>query len=496
MNVRSKTMKAGILALLLLAAAGMAWAQAPMPVMPGMIDGLEAPVDSVTGEKVFLLTAKTGYISTPEGNSVFVWGYALSDTDPLIQGPVQYPGPTLLVNQGDVVKVVLTNELPVPISMVFPGQSSVTAAQVSAPSQAGPLALEARPLEVIFNNVVPAGKVSYTFTASEPGTYLYHSGTRPDLQVDMGLFGAIVVRPALFDVATDANRRAYGHPDSWYDEEYLFLLSEIDPKIHKEVQYGGWNLVDTTTFFPTYWFINGRAAPDTMLEPYVSWLPTQPYNCMPMMEPGDRLLMRVIDAGRDLHPFHQHGNHAQVIARDARVLDLDALAPIDLSYEVFTFQAVPGQTMDGIFTWTGEGIGWDVYGHTPILDPVTGLPVIDPLTGLPMLPPLEPWESVADHGKPFPVLLPELQDLTFGGFWSGSPFLGSLAALPPGEGGMNPLGGFVYMWHSHTEKEMVNNDIFPGGMMTMLVVAPPGALMGGTAVMNIPQGGVQLQGGQ
>ena len=30
------------------------------------------------------------------------------------------------------------------------------------------------------------------------------------------------------------------------------------------------------------------------------------------------------------------------------------------------------------------------------------------------------------------------------------------------------------MWHSHTEKEMVNNDIFPGGMMTMLVVAPPG----------------------
>ena len=24
------------------------------------------------------------------------------------------------------------------------------------------------------------------------------------------------------------------------------------------------------------------------------------------------------------------------------------------------------------------------------------------------------------------------------------------------------------MWHSHTEKEMTNNDIFPGGMMTML----------------------------
>jgi hypothetical protein len=26
------------------------------------------------------------------------------------------------------------------------------------------------------------------------------------------------------------------------------------------------------------------------------------------------------------------------------------------------------------------------------------------------------------------------------------------------------------MWHSHSEREIVNNDIFPGGMMTMLVI--------------------------
>jgi hypothetical protein len=82
-------------------------------------------------------------------------------------------------------------------------------------------------------------------------------------------------------------------------------------------------------------------------------------------------------------------------------------------------------------------------------------------------------EYAPDHGRPFPVTLPELQDLTFGGFWSGSPFLGTMGALPPGEGGLNPWAGYVFMWHSHTEKEMTNNDIFPGGMMTMLVVMPP-----------------------
>ena len=42
--------------------------------------------------------------------------------------------------------------------------------------------------------------------------------------------------------------------------------------------------------------------------------------------------------------------------------------------------------------------------------------------------------------------------------------------MPPGEGGLNPNGGFSYMWHSHTEKELTNYDIFPGGMLTMLII--------------------------
>ena len=61
--------------------------------------------------------------------------------------------------------------------------------------------------------------------------------------------------------------------------------------------------------------------------------------------------------------------------------------------------------------------------------------------------------------------LPGVQELTLGGWWSGSPFLGDTGDLPPGEGGLNPNGGFSFMWHSHTEKELTNYDIFPGGML-------------------------------
>ncbi len=37
--------------------------------------------------------------------------------------------------------------------------------------------------------------MTYTFTAAEPGTYIYESGTDPAKQVQMGLYGALVVRP-------------------------------------------------------------------------------------------------------------------------------------------------------------------------------------------------------------------------------------------------------------------------------------------------------------
>ena len=72
------------------------------------------------------------------------------------------------------------------------------------------------------------------------------------------------------------------------------------------------------------------------------------------------------------------------------------------------------------------------------------------------------------------VSLPGLQDLTFGGWYSGSPFLGHFGQLPPGEGGLNLNGGLFFMWHSHNEKELTNFDIFPGGMLSFVVIEPPG----------------------
>ena len=408
-------------------------------------------VDGITGP-AFSLVAKEGRVSTAEGGSVYAWLLA----NGAVNGGGQYPAPTLIVNQNDLVTINLANNLPVPVSLVFPGQGKVTATGGAA----GLLTREAPAMVA----GVP-GTVSYSFTASQPGTYLYNSGTRQDLQVEMGLIGAIIVRPTGFNKGVKTSWKAYATADTKFDQEFLFLLSDMDPDIHDEVQSqrlaytGNGNpvfnpAVDTTAHNANYWFINGRTSPDTMMVPFSKYLPAQPYDGSPMLHPGQILLMRVVGAGRDAHPFHHHANFARNFARNGRLLQSSpASTNADLAYLTFTIPTYPGETTDATFTWTGKGLGWDMYGHS----------TNDALRA---------YEDPADHGKPFPVMLPNEADMDFGPWYGGSPFLGTAASLPPNLGGFDPTGAFIYMWHSHNEREIVNNNVFPGGMLTMLLVVP------------------------
>jgi len=418
-----------------------------------------AEIPGISGP-AFSLTAKADRISTPDGNSIYFWGFAADG------GRAQYPGPSLLINEGELVTISVTNALPASfgqrVSLALTGQTGVTATCTVAPCVQGAIAMEAG----------VGGTVTYTFTASRAGTFLYNSASRPDLQVEMGLTGAMIVRPAGFAAMTP--KQAYTAAGSAYDQEYLFFLSDMDSTLHDIVETQGVEAADQSgrlaNFWSNYWFINGRNAPDTMADAGITRLPTQPYNSLPRTHPGDRLLMRVVGAGHQMHPFHHHGNHARVIAVDGALLETSPGA-LDLSHEVFTITSMPGQTVDAIFRWTGKDIGWDVYGDPtdPLYAHSCGTTGVDG-EGLDLV----TREYCGDHGKPIPVTLPDNFSLTFGGFWSGSPFLGSLSLLPPGQGGLNPNAGFTYMWHSHNEKEITNFDVFPGGMMTMLIVEPMG----------------------
>jgi FtsP/CotA-like multicopper oxidase with cupredoxin domain len=508
----------------------------------------------------FNLIAQPAFINQPDGNQVYTWGYGcvsgatFAGTTAMANQncpTMQIPGPTLVVTEGQSVTVTLTNALPTAAgntSILFPG-FTVTASGGAT----GLMTQEA----------LPGGTVTYTFTAGSPGTRAYYSGTQGDLQVEMGLYGVIIVLPKSVPTACTSglhannvaaqgstslahpgvaendfrlSQAAFDHVGTCYDREYLFQFAEMDPVIHKAAQVQATALagctagamgcslqIPTEPYHPAYFLVNGRSMPDDMDGNYAGEYPHQPYNGNPHMHPGEQVLLRIVGQGRWQHPFHEHGNHVRILARDGNLI----LSPNNVAYTdpiigsigtaaglagplLFTTTTTPGMAMDGIFYFTGRGLNWDMYGHhgaLPAADPSNpNSPVYtttanDELscvpdangynTGSPLA--INYYEWCQDHNKPLqafpfgdvasggPATLPDPNIFTNGAWYSGSPYLGPDATIratgpnsnfQPASTQANPGNerGWAFMWHSHNEREITTNNVFPGGMLMMMLV--------------------------
>ncbi len=409
----------------------------------------------------FNLYAAPFNINLPEGTSLYMWGYGdlnagAASTHPEGAGYMlpQYPGPTLVVTEGQLVTINLTNYgVTDPVSMVVPGH------KVTASGGA---------MGLVTKHATLNGTVQYSFTAGNPGTYVYHSldGPNPGLHAEMGLLGALVVRPADFDA--DTNRTAFGSGSGTdYEQEYLYLLTEADPEVHAQMERGHYGHFTNHERAAKIYFINGRVYPDLVQGDYNPLFPHQPYQSLSLSHPRDRVLVRTANAGHDSHPFHYHGENLRFIGRDGQMLSSDGVFA-DLGRSDNTINSAPKQTVDAIWTWSGKDLGWDIYGTTDG-HTCTGNAISDGTSA-----DFDPvsQEYCPDHDKELPVDLPGVRELTLGGFWSGSPYMGDTGDLPPGEGGLNPAGGYFFVWHSHAEKELTTFDIFPGGSLSAMVVLP------------------------
>jgi len=482
----------------------------------------------------FDLTAAAAYTTQPDGASIYTWGYGCNTAPDGSQfvpstittgfcpaGSMQLPGPTLIVHKGDTVTVTLHNNLPKVAgntSILFPGFTML-------PGGGGVPGL-------LTQEATNGGTVTYSFVADTEGTHSYYSGSQSDIQVEMGLYGALIVLPtnipdACVNGARATNnlaaRGAHGQDEfrlaaaafgnnaqSCYDREYLFQFSELDAAIHKQVeaqaalacnQATGCLNVQTEPYHPEYFMINGRSMPDDMDPNYASQYPHQPYNGNPHMHPGEITLVRIIGQGRMEHPFHEHANHVRVLARDG-----NQLGKLDVNSNVttldgpllFTTTTTPGMTLDGLFEFTGKNLAWDMYAHhkadanNAAVDPAC-TPDANGFHNVPA--DANYYEWCGDHDRaleshPFgnvgsggPITLPDPNILANGAWYGGSPYLGPEATgravgptpIPPSGTVANDPGGeagFAYMWHSHNEREITTNNIFPGGMMMMMLVDP------------------------
>jgi FtsP/CotA-like multicopper oxidase with cupredoxin domain len=370
----------------------------------------------------FSLTSETGYIMMPDMTTMFMWSFSQAG------GGFQHPGPVLCVNEGDTVTVIFQNNLDVPVSIMFPGQENVLANGVPAqPEFSGGL------LTSMTTSAAPGSSVTYSFVANKPGTYIYESGTDTKKQVAMGLFGALIVRPAL-----GANY-VYNRADSQFtpSEEFLALLSEIDPYLHQAMENGlNFNM---NNYRARYWMINGRGFPDSVADNDAPWLPGQPYGALARIYPYDATdhpypaLERFINVGTEDYPFHPHGQNGVVVGRDGNPLENSG--GDDTSYEKFAVNIGPGQTWDVIFKW------YDAEDYSPT--------------------------------NPVPVTVPDLVNVALGMFYSGSPYLGVMEQLPPGSNTLNQCGEFYIISHNHALFQLDAWGQPMSGPITYLRIDPP-----------------------
>jgi FtsP/CotA-like multicopper oxidase with cupredoxin domain len=291
---------------------------APLLAAAVLTMGLAMPAGAVT----YYLRAAQTTLAMPDGANVTVWGYALDSGPAVDDGTVTVPGPRLTVPVGDSnLTVILKNRLP-----VIPG--IITDTSLMIPSLVPDLASSNNVVRggvggnriISFQPVTaPGGNGTYSWSNVRPGTFLYQSGTHPQVQVQMGLYGA-VVKDFSAGVAYD------GVP---YDQDFLVVFSEIDPLLHDEVAGGTYGTVghSTSTMYyePKYFLINGAAFPATTA----------------FSSPASsRVLLRFLNAGIQSHQPMLPGLYMDVVAENGSALPYRR--------QRYELDLIPAMTLDAL----------------------------------------------------------------------------------------------------------------------------------------------------
>ncbi len=208
------------------------------------------------------------------------------------------PGPTLRVRVGDVVNVNLSN----PADSGVDHSVDFHASQVAWNDE--------------MRSIAPGESLTYTFTATHAGIWMYHCGTAPALHhIGNGMFGAVIVDPV--------------EPLPPVDRELVFVQSEWYTGPQGEV--GDMTKMAAGAPSPDFVVFNGTASQ---------------YAASPIqVEVGERIRAWVLNAGPNVDSsFHIVGTIFDSVMKEGVFLDADSewgsqavdLAPAQGGYVEFS----------------------------------------------------------------------------------------------------------------------------------------------------------------
>ena len=163
------------------------------------------------------------------------------------------PGPEIRVVEGDIVRIVIHNEMTQSTVVHWHG--------VLVPNSMDGVPMLTQPL------IKPGESFTYEFEARNPGSHMYHSHHNAIEQVLKGMLGAFIIEPK------DRTK------DPEYDADYTLVVN------------------DSGIGFS----INGKSFPYT--QPIIAKV-------------GDRLRIRYMNEGLMIHPMHLHGLEQLVFSKD------------------------------------------------------------------------------------------------------------------------------------------------------------------------------------
>jgi manganese oxidase len=203
----------------------------------------------------------------------------------------QWPGPTIRVKQGDRVRATFTNNLKETTGVHFHGVEFDDFFQDGVPF-------------VTQKPIAPGESYTYEFTARNAGSLMYHSHHNATDQVGRGLLGAFIVEPRDNPVKVD--------------REYIWISND---------SLGGFT-------------INGHGFPATV--PVLAAV-------------GEKVLIRFMNEGVMMHPWHSHGYAMDIVARDGIPLGTAA-------FKCDTLGVNPGERYDAVLTAERPGV-WAFHCH-------------------------------------------------------------------------------------------------------------------------------------
>jgi FtsP/CotA-like multicopper oxidase with cupredoxin domain len=207
-----------------------------------------------------------------------------------------WPGPRLTVTEGDRVRATFKNNMRESTGIHFHGQKL-------------PNAMDGVP-HITQEPIEPGASFTYEFVARTPGSHMYHSHHNATDQVGRGLLGAFLVEPK--------------DPGQRYDRLYGATQDIV------------WISNDALGGFT----INGRGFPATA--PIVAKL-------------GETIVIRFMNEGNMMHPWHLHGMPMRVVARDGYPLGPAA-------FTCDTLGVNPGERWDVVITCDEPG-AWAFHCH-------------------------------------------------------------------------------------------------------------------------------------